>query len=871
MRQPTERTLLTLGKGQQGHIEFASALRRRKNRIRQFQCCVCATFIATFIMALVVTISYSASHPDIFPPEINVSQLDRAQEMSTGRLKLSGHIFAPLIPSLNQTIVMTLSESEQAAAIKAGNDAIAVRRLADSLTKPLPSPSPNSRHQYAMSTSQRADHLALVGVAELAATKKVESARSFMGKPTSFGSILDAGWAPKDVCMAYSNIKCPSYASMYRTFDGSCNHPLQLGRAFTPYSRVLPPDYADGIEIPRVSLFGNPLPSARKISLQVHPPSPSINPSFTVMLAVFGQFLDHDITATAISQGTNGSSLSCCPPSGDHPECFPVKVGPGDPVYDIAGSSCMEFVRSAPAALCTIGPRQQLNQVTAFIDGSVIYGSDVDTAKSLREFSGGRLRMQITPDKRSLLPASRNANDGCNRQTEFVRGRYCFATGDARANENLHLTTMHLLWARQHNVLANELTKLNPMWNDEKIYQESRRIVGAQLQHITYNEFLPIVLGETEISRRNLKPLSKGFKLLNNNSDVNPAIANHFASAAFRFAHTLLPGLMKVTDKQKGTFSYIQLHKILFNPYSLYNEGGVENSVSTATSNLIQKTSTHVTSQLTKHLFQDKMVNQTLPCGLDLVSLNIQRGRDHGLPGFTKWREYCGLRKILNFEDLKEEMDVEALDEISKLYNNVDDIDLYTGALAELPKSDGLIGPTFTCLIADQFERLQVGDKYWYESANQSGSFNEDQLKELRKISLARIICETSDNITEIQAQVMRSIGPNNPIISCEDIPSVSLDPWKIETTNFTESRGEIPREFWLSFKNEINKTISDVISKIMIKKSSSGSDSFDWTTFENDINITFIDLKNKFTAFYPQLFKSISSVKNITASAGFN
>jgi peroxidase len=85
------------------------------------------------------------------------------------------------------------------------------------------------------------------------------------------------------------------------------------------------------------------------------------------MLAVFGQFLDHDITATAISQGNNGSSLSCCPPNGNHPECFPVKVGPGDPVYDITGSSCMEFVRSAPAAQCAIGYRQQLNQVISIV------------------------------------------------------------------------------------------------------------------------------------------------------------------------------------------------------------------------------------------------------------------------------------------------------------------------------------------------------------------------------------------------------------------------------------------------------------------------------------------------------------------------
>ena len=154
--------------------------------------------------------------------------------------------------------------------------------------------------------------------------------------------------------------------------------------------------------------------------------------------------------------------------------------------------------------------------------------------------------------------------------------------------------------------------------------------------------------------------------------------------------------------------------------------GGVESSITTATTNAIQKTSTHVTSQLTEHLFEDPMGNQTtVPCGLDLVSLNIQRGRDHGLPGYTKWREYCGLPKPLKFDDLKGDMDPEALDSISKLYDNVDDVDLYTGALAEVTKGDGLVGPTFTCLIADQFERLQLGDKYWYETPDEPGSFNE--------------------------------------------------------------------------------------------------------------------------------------------------
>jgi hypothetical protein len=93
----------------------------------------------------------------------------------------------------------------------------------------------------------------------------------------------------------------------------------------------------------------------------VHNPSASSNPAFTVMLAVFGQFLDHDITATALSQGVNGSFIACCPPSKGHPECFSVQVEAGDP--DLTGRMCMDFVRSAPAPQCKLGPREQLNQV----------------------------------------------------------------------------------------------------------------------------------------------------------------------------------------------------------------------------------------------------------------------------------------------------------------------------------------------------------------------------------------------------------------------------------------------------------------------------------------------------------------------------
>lgn len=169
----------------------------------------------------------------------------------------------------------------------------------------------------------------------------------------------------------------------YRSFNGTCNNLKypNYGEAYSQFRRLIPPDYSDGISSPRKAKNGSELPSARTVSVVVHRPYYRDDPKFTVMLAVWGQFLDHDLTATALNQGQGGKAISCCNKDGSvsenpHPECFPVFLDKADPYFQNYNVTCMEFVRSAAAPTCRLGPREQLNQASSFLDGSVVYGTN---------------------------------------------------------------------------------------------------------------------------------------------------------------------------------------------------------------------------------------------------------------------------------------------------------------------------------------------------------------------------------------------------------------------------------------------------------------------------------------------------------------
>ena len=159
-----------------------------------------------------------------------------------------------------------------------------------------------------------------------------------------------------------------------------------------------------------------------------------------------------------------------------------------------------------------------------------------------------------------------------------------------------------------------------------------------------------------------------------------------------------------------------------------------------------------ITEEVTNHLFEDSKKPFS---GMDLISLNLQRARDHGIPGYNLFREKCNMTRARTFEDLHNEIQPHLVDRLKKIYESVDDVDLFTGGLIENPLHGGSVGPTFGCVIGLQFQRLRRCDRFWHETNDPFVRFSESQLNQIRKMTLSKVVCSNSDTITLIQRTAM--------------------------------------------------------------------------------------------------------------------
>jgi len=573
------------------------------------------------------------------------------------------------------------------------------------------------------------------------------------------------------------------FHNKYRTIDGICNnlrHPT-WGSSHTGFRRILQPIYENGFSTPvgwekGRRYFGYAKPAARLVSttlISTHDITP--DDQITHMVMQWGQFLDHDLDHALPSVSSESWDGIDCKKSCDNAApCFPMEVPRDDP--RINNRRCIDFIRTS--AVCGSGatsvlwgdlaPREQLNQLTSYLDASQVYGYDDELARNLRDLTTdhGLLREGSTiPGHKPLLPYASNQFVDC-RRNPLESSINCFVAGDIRANEQVGLLAMHTIWLREHNRIARVLREMNPHWNGEKLYQESRRIVGAEMQHITYQHWLPRIFG-TLIE--DLPPYQAY------DPNVDASISNVFATAALRFGHSLIqPRLERLNVSfQPIPQGALSLRDAFFAPWRLVEEGGVDPLIRGmyATAAKLKLPEQNLNLELTEQLFRTAHA-----VALDLAAMNIQRGRDHGIPGYLEWRDYCNMSRVETFEDLASEISSSRVrQKLRELYGHPGNIDVWVGGILEDQLPGAKVGPLFKCLLLEQFQHTRDGDRFWYENPS---VFRSEQLVQIRQTSLARILCDNGDNITRIQPDVFILPEGHNNFVNCDAIPYVDLNVW---------------------------------------------------------------------------------------------
>lgn len=493
-----------------------------------------------------------------------------------------------------------------------------------------------------------------------------------------------------------------------RTYDGTSNNltNIEWGASFAHLQRLGDADYSDGYS----SMVRSDRAGPRKISNTIvnQEEGELLSNEFGTsdMLWQWGQFIDHDLDLT------DGSA--------DEPQNIPVPSG--DRFFDPAGTgtAVIPFNRALydpDTGTGTGNVREQENEITSWIDGSMVYGSSQERVDALRE---GPDSPYLKTSEGNLLPLNTQGLTNANGPVPDATSLYL--AGDVRVNEQAGLAAMHTLWVREHNRLVEDIAQENRNASADAIFEAARRQVIAKIQFITYNEYLPALLGENALAQYN------GY-----DDSVNPSIYNEFSAAAYRLGHSMVSDdvLLIGSDGEVLPQSPLELRDAFFTaPQLLAEEGGIESILRGLAAKQHQAIDVKVIHTLRNLLFGAPGAG-----GLDLISLNIQRGRDHGLPSYNAMREAMGLERFTTFNQISNDQQLNQ--SLQDAYGDVDNIDLWVGGMSETPlRGQGSqLGELFHAIVTKQFTELRDGDRFWYESY-----LGTRELRNIENTSLAEVI-----------------------------------------------------------------------------------------------------------------------------------
>lgn len=554
-----------------------------------------------------------------------------------------------------------------------------------------------------------------------------------------------------------TDVLCPARLlpnTEYRPVDGAlentCNH---TGKSFEPYGRIEKQHYNDCKAEIRKAKSGNDLPLARQVvngvfrSFQRNLTGNYRTPNF--MIAMMGQYIGHDIGSredlfdlNVVSRCCSGALLT--PIETRHPDCITMELPENDPDYArFTNIQCLVVLRSKVKEP-TKYPNEPMNTVTAYIDHSNLYGSVDSVIESLKLGSGGEM---LVDSDNVLAPGPSGG----------------WLTGDGRYTQTPQLASLHSIHLREHNRIARILQGINPHWTDKRLFEETRRINIAQFQHIVYEEYLPTFIAPSVMRYMDAPDLTAA---------LGAITFDEFNSAIFRLMHSLIPANLDFIA-QDNTTTVWKFHKMILNSELLrhhYDEivrGMLMQPVNTA--------------GYDPALFQGLFAQSETTHGYDLLSLDLLRGRDHGLAPYVNVLALLKGSPITTFEGLAPYISDRHIALLRGVYEAVEDVDLLAGVLLEEPLEGYLMGPTSQLMFLKQFMRLKTADPYFY--TNQVAlvnpkPFTTAQLQEIKKANTNLLYCLNSA-VEYVPKDPAYAPTSGADIVSCNSLQQISYESWR--------------------------------------------------------------------------------------------
>jgi len=547
---------------------------------------------------------------------------------------------------------------------------------------------------------------------------------------------------PKSIVIteAIQGKSCPSDRRRYpvgstqdltkRTLDGRLNNPIKIfnGAVGENLLRLSGNGFADKVSVPAGACSkqqrtgntcpfpkenngtGSNRPNPRVISNKLMSQNQNIRSrrGLSDLSVYFGQFLDHDTDLTPelprsfVHKRPNDLQVNVAVPKGD----FTFDI-------DSKGTETIH-VRRFNFDNCTGEEHNKLREhtvaISAVLDANTVYGSDEKRLRLLRTLKNGLMKTH-----KGFLPLNtfklKMANPIGRDPTKL------HAAGDVRANVAPTLLVLHTLFVREHNRIAKEYKRKHRRATDEEIFQYARKMVIAEMQAITYREYIPSLLGR-------LLPRYKGY-----NPKIDTGIATEFSTAAFRFGHSQINSKVFRFDKngRVSQYGHLPLRDAYLKPEILTEQGGLDPILRGAVKQRAEEIDTKIVDDLRNFLFPKKGTS------LDLAAINIQRGRETGIPDYNTVRKKLGLRKVKSFYEITRNGNVART--LKSLYKNVNNLDLWVGGLAEDHVRGSELGPTFEKIFINQMIRLRDGDRFWYTRI-----LSRNEIRTVHRNTLSRII-----------------------------------------------------------------------------------------------------------------------------------